>query len=99
MLSFVSIKGILLFDAKAIEFRETTKIARYITKVEILKVNDTHSMGILVLREEWARIRVKRIDGTVAQDSMRTESEMSFVFTLGNHCKYCKQKNDYYCYG
>ena len=32
MLSFASIKGIRRFDAKTIEFRETTKIARYITK-------------------------------------------------------------------
>jgi len=32
MLSFASIKGILLFEAKAIEFKETTKIAMYITK-------------------------------------------------------------------
>jgi hypothetical protein len=31
-LSFLSIKGILRFEAKAIEFRETTKIARYIIK-------------------------------------------------------------------
>jgi hypothetical protein len=32
MLSFVSIKGTLRFDAKTIEFKETTKIAMYITK-------------------------------------------------------------------
>jgi hypothetical protein len=32
MLSSVSIKGILRFDAKTIEFRETTKIAMYIIK-------------------------------------------------------------------
>jgi len=32
MLSFVSMKGILLWDAKAIEFKEITKIAMYITK-------------------------------------------------------------------
>jgi hypothetical protein len=32
MLSFASIKGILRFEAKAIEFKETTKIAMYITK-------------------------------------------------------------------
>jgi len=29
---------------------------------------------------------------------MRTESEMSFVLTLGSYCEYCKQKNDYYHY-
>ena len=28
-LSFVSIKGISILDAKAIEFRETARIARY----------------------------------------------------------------------
>jgi len=32
MLSFASMKGICRFDAKAIEFRPTTKIAMYITK-------------------------------------------------------------------
>jgi len=32
MLSFASIKGILRFDAKAIEFMEINKIAMYITK-------------------------------------------------------------------
>jgi hypothetical protein len=32
MLSFGSIKGILRFNAKTIEFRETTKIARYSTR-------------------------------------------------------------------
>ncbi len=32
MLSFASMKGISLFDAKAIEFRATTKIAMYVTK-------------------------------------------------------------------
>ena len=32
MLSFASMKGIRRFDAKAIEFKATTKIAMYITK-------------------------------------------------------------------
>jgi hypothetical protein len=30
----------------------------------------------------------KKQGGTIGQDSMRTESEMLFAFTLGNQCKY-----------